>query len=336
MSIKKKYKIATLATYFTFLSCSSIGQQEMRIHVHKEEFENYTASVKNLSANDLEGHYEMFKKHIILGEKNKELYLDTVFAKRKEHETFDDLLRTALKNQLPTLIKNQNEINSLFNKLHREAEIQLKNLSAKLPGFKYSNLPIYGMLTLQRSLGGRRTHQGQTVLIFGIDEIARKKSNIDILFAHEVFHAYHFQVNKRIESDLKTEPRLLIAMSYIEGLATHASGILNPGHYEKRYLDRELKEACESGMIKKFIPKFLKDSTKLNYSNFKEEFHLASKWFYTKRKKEYSFPPMTGYCIGERAIKSLSKKYSLEEMSKWPLSKAVKEAHQALKLSTGS
>lgn len=56
MSIKKKYKIATLATYFTFLSCSSIGQQEMRIHVHKEEFENYTASVKNLSANDLEGH----------------------------------------------------------------------------------------------------------------------------------------------------------------------------------------------------------------------------------------------------------------------------------------
>lgn len=79
------------------------------------------------------------------------------------------------------------------------------------------------------------TFDGQTrngTLYFGLDGIARfegAKANPGVLITHELFHAYHFQVNPRTfgKSDSVGVP--LYRELWGEGLATYVSYRLNPG-----------------------------------------------------------------------------------------------------------
>jgi hypothetical protein len=178
-------------------------------------------------------------------------------------------------------------------------------------------------------MGGRRTHNGKVILNFGIDMIEKEKADFSVLFTHEAFHAYHFQKYNSLMADFKKGKRLFTAMSYIEGLATYISVQFNPG--KSGFFKQELAELCDSNGQKSFAKEFLKDSFKLNYENFREQYEIAAKWFYNKRKGKYPFPTETGYCIGYQALSEIGKSYSLKEMTKMPLQTIIEKMITVIK-----
>lgn len=150
-----------------------------------------------------------------------------------------------------------------------------------------------------------RLENGQLAVLFGVDGIVRfhgDDANLAVLFSHELFHAYHDQVNPRI---FKQEA--LYAELWKEGLATYVSAQLNPGASERVVmLDARLGDA-DPAMVpeiaQRFLPKFDSDSA------------ADSAEFFNYGYKGY-LPPRSGYLLGYRVCQELGKKYPLQELAR--------------------
>jgi hypothetical protein len=308
-------------------------KKEPQIQTLKNEFVNYWKEAKSLSPKDLHSHKTIFKKYFF-NKENKQFMLDTAFVSTGEmtESELDRKLVNALRVYVPLFHSSYEEIINVFNSFNKKISTQLKEFSNKVPDFKHEGLPIYGIISLGRTLGGHREHKGKPILTIGIDQLV-KAGNVDlsILFSHEAFHAYHKQVNPMSEETQKADKRLLLTSAYREGIATYASGYLNPSKSDLKYISTSLREFCTSKEWKKHITSFLKDSKKFTLKDYLKDNTLYSKWFQIGRNRKYPFPEQTGYCIGERVINELSKKYSLQTITKWNLKKVQYEMYQVLK-----
>jgi hypothetical protein len=87
--------------------------------------------------------------------------------------------------------------------------------------------PVYFTVSLFGFAAGMNFHSETTGLYFGIDELARihgSNDNLKIIFEHELFHQYHYQIAPEISTD-----QAAWAYLWEEGLATYVSLQISPG-----------------------------------------------------------------------------------------------------------
>jgi len=329
----KKISQTILITFLTS-SCSTFHEPKTtQLKTLKSEFVNYWNEAKNLSPEDIKTHKKIFNKYFF-SEDNYQFMLDTVFSgpRNKTAARIDKELEADLKYYIPLFYSSNEKIIQTFDSFEQKVSLQLKAFSKKIPDFKYKDLPVYGIISLGRTLGGFRKHKGKPILTIGIDQFI-KTGNVDlsILFSHEAFHAYHRQVSTISKEDERADKRVLLSAAYREGIATYASGYLNPQKGNLKYISTNLRKVCTSGQWKKHVPAFLKDSNQFSFDDYIENNTLYSKWFELGRGRKYPFSEETGYCIGERAINELAKKYPLSTITKWNLKKVHLEMEQVLR-----
>lgn len=87
--------------------------------------------------------------------------------------------------------------------------------------------PVYFTVSLFGLAAGMNLSGETPGLYFGIDELARihgSNDNLKIIFGHELFHQYHYQIAPEISAN-----QAAWAYMWEEGLATYVSRQMNPG-----------------------------------------------------------------------------------------------------------
>ncbi len=115
----------------------------------------------------------------------------------------------------------------LSNQLGRSLQEYARGFQQEFPDYA-AHTPIYFTLSLWQFDGATREVDGKTVLLFGVDEIARfhgADTDLKVLFDHELFHQYHGQVAPEFDADGAP----LWMSLWEEGLATYVSRHMNPG-----------------------------------------------------------------------------------------------------------
>ncbi len=146
---------------------------------------------------------------------------------------------------------------------------------------------------------------GRLAVLFGIDGIARfhgADADLGVLFSHELFHAYHDQVNPKVYED-----ETLYTQLWAEGLATYVSMQLNPGSSESTALLDPKLAAADPVRVPEMARAFLSKFDSRDKGDYREFFQFD--W-------QGPFPPRGGYLLGLRVCEVLGRKYSLQQLAK--------------------
>jgi len=151
---------------------------------------------------------------------------------------------------------------------------------------------------------------GRSVLFIGVDVVTDRGDSIDVLFSHEFFHTYHFDILAHTQNWQTMSSPL-----WFEGFATYISGILNPTYSEDAILmDMALDQACsDKNEVKKWAKDYLVFFDNPNLSET-EANDLYKDWFMMSGA---SNPKRHGYCLGLRVIQDVSKKNDIRNIVHW-------------------
>ena len=144
--------------------------------------------------------------------------LETYIQSSSSHE----LAMRKLSDEFPTLLS------ACWSRLHR-----------RLPRL-HGDVTIFLLPAPLDTVGGCvRPVARRNVVVFGSEVIAHRlesRLRFDVFVSHELFHLYHLQVNPETRNvtsgyfmhDMNPPPPKLYQLMWLEGLAVHASQILNP------------------------------------------------------------------------------------------------------------
>ena len=206
-----------------------------------------------------------------------------------------------------------------FPRFERQLLTGLTNFQREFPllreDFSIYLLPAFAFNGKAVRIGDR------PALLLGVDKIVERADPFEVLFAHELFHIYHGQVQGYQDKDALTMTSPLLS----EGLATYVSRKLFPE--AKIYFDPDL-ERFDKEAIPLLAELFLEVVEVTKDSPHASELRRA--WFEAEspHKVEKNMPSRLGYLLGYEVIKELSKSYSVETMARWN----SKEAHFAMVL----
>jgi hypothetical protein len=158
---------------------------------------------------------------------------------------------------------------------------------------------------------------GRPGLLMGVDFIVKRNDNLNVLFSHEFFHAYHHS-HLAEGSTGKTMATPL----WKEGFATYVSGVLNPREADEVLLmDSALAKACaDSQAVSKMASEFLNVIDSDGTNSYGDWFTMTGATQPTRR----------GYCLGLIVIRELVKKYPVIEMVNWDEGRFSQEARAVL------
>jgi len=146
---------------------------------------------------------------------------------------------------------------------------------------------------------------GTILVAFGIDRLARyKRENLKIVVAHEMFHALQMQYFKTTTKKSMTLTRLWHE-TWVEGLATYASAVLNKLATADEVLGNKNVAGCKND---------LKAQKNLLIENFDAETEKIP-----QKMDEWFGGHQFAYCLGFVAIRELAQKQSLPALLEWPL-----------------
>lgn len=152
-------------------------------------------------------------------------------------------------------------------------------------------------------------------LAFGIDLLTIRGDNPDVLYTHELFHAYHSEVSA-IQDDGAADDAVLLDSLWAEGLATFVSHELNPSaSMQAVFLDGALANTSEE-KLPYFARKFLEVKNERVHSKTHPE--VYGHWFLMAKCPSNLSPCRAGYFLGYRVAKKLRQTYTLDQMAHWP------------------
>jgi hypothetical protein len=206
-------------------------------------------------------------------------------------------------------LKEFPELRPRYEKLQREFpaafEAGIQHFRKAFPGFT-PNIPVYLLHSLGEMDGGMRLFDGKYYLIFGADVIARihDSRTLTPFLVHELFHVEH--------SKYFPECDKVWCSLWIEGLATYAAKVMNPGADDGQLLltsPKPIRAAVDATWPKAAC--FTR--AKLNSTSEGDINALLS-----GGPDAGDFPRRFGYYVGLRAAEELSGTYSLEELTRMP------------------
>jgi hypothetical protein len=160
---------------------------------------------------------------------------------------------------------------------------------------------------------------GRAALFIGVDFVAKRNDNLDVLFSHEFFHAYHD--GKIATGDMNST---MASPLWKEGFATYVSGLLNPTQpLDVLLMDKVLAEDCKSkdkisDMAKAYLP-LLETDGETTYED----------WFLMSGPTR---PTRRGYCLGYFAVQEIAKSHDLSELTTWSEKQVSSELKNVLEI----
>lgn len=167
----------------------------------------------------------------------------------------------------------------------------------------------------------------QIILAFGLDMMAERNDDIDVLFPHELFHLYHASVSDIKNDGVEQNENFMLPL-WSEGLATYVSSVFSP---EKN--DGSLLMDPDLGKVKKSdLPFLAKEFTKIREMKISEQNgELYASWFSIRGNKlRTDLPSRCGYFLGLNLVRQLAKSHSLEEMVSWHKNEIYKKVSAGL------
>lgn len=200
--------------------------------------------------------------------------------------------------------------------LRRDLPGALARFDRALPDNRWHG-DIYLLVSLGCFDGRAQSIGGKPAMLLGADVLAATGNRAPaVLLTHELFHLYHRQF-------FQPEGDPIWASLWSEGLATYASGELNPGaSLEALLLPRALVDAVD------------KDRARLAAdlaAHLDESGTRAETLYFRTDDRTEPVPPRAGYYLGLLAVRELAGKgYSLTDMAHWNAETARERVQQAL------
>lgn len=217
-----------------------------------------------------------------------------------------DMTAADAENYLLELQRRSSTIRSLA---HRFAAIRpgiVDRFVRMFPDFKPSQATVYSTVSRFR-FDGKVPHDRLNSLLLALDGMAKfhgKNAPIAVIFSHELFHLYHFQLNPP-PADPDQVP--LYRLIWQEGLACYASSLLNP--------DSPMQDILFDPRLAIEGPKFVRSSARQLLSDLQSTDDIQTAEYMTYRTSGAA-PPRMGYLIGYRIAAKLAKQHSLSELAR--------------------
>lgn len=265
---------------------------------------------------DVEFQVPVFRDAVI--HPNDELYTSLVAS--------NENLSTARLSEYLTRVRGYlRPMHSWSKKLRKDLEDHCKTFDDKFPDMNW-NFRAYLMPSLFTFDAKTKAYQGERALFLGVDTIAsRDTNNLDVLYAHELFHIYHAQVGPEAFAEYvgakePVEPLYLTLWS--EGLATYVSKVLSPkATYGDVLFSTELAAKCPPLTSKLAADIMIKLDSRTPSD------HRA---YFSSKAKPVGLPSRSGYYIGMKVAEVLSKKHSLKELARLSGKTLKQEMREAL------
>jgi plasmid stabilization system protein ParE len=189
-----------------------------------------------------------------------------------------------------------------FAAIHSDVE---ERFIQAFPDFRPSRITVY--LTVSRfRFDGKVPHDHWNSLLFAFDGVAKfhgGNAPVAVIFSHELFHLYHFQISPP-PADPDQVP--LYRLIWQEGLACYVSGLLNPSApFGDILFDPRL--AAEG-------PKFVKSVSRQLLRDLQSTDDVETAEYLTYRTTRAT-PPRMGYLIGYQIVANLATLHSLTELA---------------------
>jgi Predicted Zn-dependent protease (DUF2268) len=173
------------------------------------------------------------------------------------------------------------------------------------PDFRPERTTVY--LTVSRfRFDGKVPHDRLDRLLIALDGIAKfhgARAPMAVIFAHELFHLYHFQVNRPpVDPDQLPLYRLI----WQEGLACYVSSVLNP--------TASLSDVLFDPRLAIDGPKFVTSAARRLLSDLSSTDDAPTAEYLTYRAGSAT-PARMGYLIGYLIVARLAKDHSLVELA---------------------
>lgn len=289
--------------------CFSSHSSAARIVNLGSDFDQFLRNTAHASQEEVEAEWERFEaKHQSIYDKHVYRKGDTDWELRLRKK------RDLFFHGLPQLKDDMQTLFASAEKIVIEKEAAFRVLFSDLS----PDIPVYFLPSLLSFNGkvGFLSEFGRSGLLMGVDFIVQRKDDMDVLFSHEFFHAYHG--DKIVGSVGKTMATPL----WQEGFATYISGVLNPDRDDDVLLmDSVLGRECKK-------PAFVQDLARQYLAILQTDGQTTyNDWFLLNGPTQ---PTRRAYCLGLHALRNLAKIYPLTEMVTWDEDRFSKETSMAL------
>jgi hypothetical protein len=291
-----------LIIIYCFLLPQFVFAREVQVINTGKDFQIFWQSAEGKTFEEQEKLWTVFEN------KYREIYDTIVFDKSNpnwQNKRIDRL--KWLFSRLPHIASNMNELFEHAEEISLRQAVRFKETFPDL----HDGTPVVFLPGL--TFDGKAQYLpsfGRTTLLIGVDLVADINESLDLLFSHEFFHIYHLELlkNKIIWQTFSTP-------LWIEGFATYASGILNPGStVEKLLMNEKLSIECNNqksiqAWSKDYLSFYDNRSIDMNTRN-----NLYKDWFLGSGE---SNPKRRGYCLGFRVIQNIASQNSIQDMVRW-------------------
>jgi Predicted Zn-dependent protease (DUF2268) len=217
----------------------------------------------------------------------------------------DEMTRDDSERYLAELEQRSFAIRSLarrFAAIHSNVE---ERFVQTFPDFRTSRTTVY--LTVSRfRFDGKVPHDHWNNLLFAFDGVAKfhgGNAPVAVIFSHELFHLYHFQISPP-PADPDQLP--LYRLIWQEGLACYVSRLLNPSAPLGDILFDPRLAAQGPVFVKSVAKQLLRDLQSTDDSETAE---------YLSYRTTGATPPRMGYLIGYQIAANLATEHSLTELA---------------------
>jgi len=189
--------------------------------------------------------------------------------------------------------------------IHKNFSRFVNDFSSTFPDYAPTT-PVYFTVSLFGFAGGMNLSGETTGLYFGIDELARidgSSDNLKIVFKHELFHQYHYQIAPEISAN-----KAVWAYMWEEGLATYVSRQMNPGCTidQALMIPTRLSELAKPH-LRELAQRLLDNPDSTDSTTYDDLFSID--------KASPGLPGNSGYYLGFRVAELLGATRSLTELA---------------------
>jgi Predicted Zn-dependent protease (DUF2268) len=189
-----------------------------------------------------------------------------------------------------------------FVAIHSGVEEQFAQV---FPDFRPARTTVY--LTVSRfRFDGKVPHDHLDSLLLAFDGVAKfhgGNAPVGVIFSHELFHLYHFQINP---PPANTDQLPLYRLIWQEGLACYVSSVLNPA--------APLRDILFDPWLAKEGPKFVRSVAKELLTDLQSTDDIQTAEYLTYRTTG-TIPPRMGYLLGYQIAAKLAGQHSLVELA---------------------
>ncbi len=217
----------------------------------------------------------------------------------------EERLKENVKDFFKLLPNIESQMWDLFSRADEITKTQITRFKNILP-----DLPPDIAIAFVPSMFGFNGQVRNQTFFIGVDFVALRNDDLNVLFSHEFFHIYHGIVLSRLG---KTFFQTMASPLWFEGMATWMSIELNPGTSDAIALMDETLALGKFCQVKENVSdaavKFLKIIDYTKETEGAEATH--SDWFKLSGKTE---PKRRGYCLGLNVLRTLGRDYRVQDL----------------------